>query len=73
MSALHTYTRIHAVDLSTDDCRLAAVNFFLGCVGVVQVTRIFLYRRSLKGSTKEAAADIANETKESASIVKSSS
>ncbi|KAJ5772318.1 UPF0041-domain-containing protein [Penicillium odoratum] len=29
---------------------LAAVNFFLGCVGVVQVTRIYNYRRSLEGS-----------------------
>ncbi|KAL1983953.1 hypothetical protein VTN96DRAFT_9727 [Rasamsonia emersonii] len=48
---------------------LAAVNFFLGCVGVVQVTRIFLYRRSLKGSTKEGAEDVAHD----ASTVKSSS
>ncbi|KAH0538223.1 hypothetical protein FGG08_005192 [Glutinoglossum americanum] len=30
---------------------LAAVNFFLGCVGTVQVSRIFMYRRSIKGST----------------------
>ncbi|KAI9786454.1 MAG: Mitochondrial pyruvate carrier 2 [Geoglossum umbratile] len=29
---------------------LAAVNFFLGCVGTVQVSRIFLYRRSNKES-----------------------
>ena len=47
---------------------LAAVNFFLGCVGVVQVSRIFMYRRSLKGTTttttttEEAATDIAIAT-----------
>ncbi|MCJ1368692.1 Mitochondrial pyruvate carrier 2 [Acarospora aff. strigata] len=37
---------------------LAAVNFFLGCVGVTQVTRILLYRRGLKDTT------IAQEAKE---------
>ncbi|EAW08805.1 mitochondrial pyruvate carrier family protein [Aspergillus clavatus NRRL 1] len=38
---------------------LAAVNFFLGCVGVVQVSRILMYRRSLDGgSTKEALKDM---------------
>ncbi|KAN0067125.1 Uncharacterized protein family (UPF0041) domain containing protein [Elaphomyces granulatus] len=45
---------------------LAAVNFFLGCVGAVQVSRIFMYRRSLKGTTttttEEAATDIAIAT-----------
>jgi hypothetical protein len=46
---------------------LAAVNFFLGCVGVVQVTRIFMYRRSLEGgSTKEALKDIEHEVVDSA-------
>ncbi|KAI9768971.1 MAG: Mitochondrial pyruvate carrier 2 [Geoglossum simile] len=41
---------------------LAAVNFFLGCVGTVQVSRIFLYRRS----AKEAAVvgDAVNVTEE---------
>lgn len=33
--------------------RLATVNFFLGCVGVMQVTRILTYRRGLKGETKD--------------------
>ncbi|EGS22954.1 uncharacterized protein CTHT_0014330 [Thermochaetoides thermophila DSM 1495] len=33
---------------------LATVNFFLGCVGVVQVTRIGLYQYSLKQKEKEA-------------------
>ncbi|KAI1077508.1 hypothetical protein F5B20DRAFT_551524 [Whalleya microplaca] len=43
---------------------LAAVNFFLGCVGVVQVTRILLYRASQKGlppATAEAAKDEVKE------------
>ncbi|KAI4134885.1 MAG: hypothetical protein LQ347_001148 [Umbilicaria vellea] len=30
---------------------LAAVNFLLGCVGVVQVTRILMYQQSLKDAT----------------------
>lgn len=46
--------------------RLAAVNFFLGCVGAVQVTRIFNYRRSLDGSTKEALKDMEHEMVEPA-------
>ncbi|KAL3473521.1 hypothetical protein BJX99DRAFT_233645 [Aspergillus californicus] len=40
---------------------LAAVNFFLGCVGVVQVTRIFNYRRSLDGSAAETVKDLEQE------------
>ena len=31
--------------------RLAAVNFFLGCVGVTQVTRILLYQRSQEAAS----------------------
>ncbi|KAJ5919159.1 hypothetical protein N7466_010102 [Penicillium verhagenii] len=38
---------------------LAAVNFFLGCVGVVQVTRIVQYRRSLDGSAEETVVESA--------------
>ena len=30
---------------------MAAVNFFLGMVGIVQCTRIFLYNQSQKGKT----------------------
>jgi len=41
---------------------LAAVNFFLGCVGTVQVSRIFLYRRSVKESAVVGGA--ANSTEE---------
>ncbi|KAG2418937.1 hypothetical protein HFD88_002040 [Aspergillus terreus] len=45
---------------------LAAVNFFLGCVGVVQVGRIVSYRRSVEGSTKEALKDVEHEVVDSA-------
>jgi hypothetical protein len=47
-------------------CRLAAVNFFLGCVGVVQVSRIIMYRRSQDGSAVETAKDIEKDVAESA-------
>lgn len=49
--------------------RLAAVNFFLGCVGVVQVTRIFMWRRSHEGSALEAAKDMEHEAADSAKSV----
>ncbi|PLB49294.1 UPF0041-domain-containing protein [Aspergillus steynii IBT 23096] len=48
---------------------LAAVNFFLGCVGVVQVTRIVNYRRSLDGSTTEAVKELEHEVADSAKAV----
>ncbi|RAK96864.1 mitochondrial pyruvate carrier family protein [Aspergillus ibericus CBS 121593] len=48
---------------------LAAVNFFLGCVGVVQVGRIFSYRRSLDGSTTEAVKDMEHEVADQAKAV----
>ena len=39
------------------------MNFFLGCVGAVQVTRIFFHRRSLdEGSSKEALKDMLHDT-----------
>lgn len=42
------------------------MNFFLGCVGAVQVSRIFLYRRSLdEGSSKEALKDMIHDTADS--------
>ena len=48
--------------------RLAAVNFFLGCVGVVQCSRIFLWRQSQKGGVveevKAEAAEVKAEVKE---------
>jgi hypothetical protein len=38
--------------------RLAAVNFFLGMVGIVQVTRILMYNQSQKNkSTVEEVKD----------------
>ncbi|KAJ5887751.1 hypothetical protein N7495_007792 [Penicillium taxi] len=42
---------------------LAAVNFFLGCVGVVQCSRILLWQRSQNGSTVEAAKEFGEEAK----------
>ena len=43
------------------------MNFFLGCVGVTQVSRIFMYRRSVEGqSAVEAAKDVAIDMKETA-------
>ncbi|KAI9754495.1 MAG: hypothetical protein M4579_004665 [Chaenotheca gracillima] len=47
---------------------LAAVNFFLGCVGATQVTRILLYQRGLKDSTvpaeaEKAAGEVAEDAK----------
>ncbi|KAH8695232.1 UPF0041 domain protein [Talaromyces proteolyticus] len=49
---------------------LATVNFFLGCTGLVQVTRILLWRRSQEGgSTAAAAKHLAEETTESAKSV----
>ncbi|KAJ5474316.1 hypothetical protein N7475_003882 [Penicillium sp. IBT 31633x] len=44
---------------------LATVNFFLGCVGAVQVTRIFLWQRSQSGSSIEAAKEIEHEAVDS--------
>ena len=32
---------------------LAAVNFFLGCVGLTQLSRIYLYQRSVKNASPE--------------------
>ncbi|EED19213.1 UPF0041 domain protein [Talaromyces stipitatus ATCC 10500] len=48
---------------------LAAVNFFLACTGLAQVTRIFLWRRSQDGSATEAAKDLAEDTVGSAKAV----
>ncbi|KAJ5439058.1 mitochondrial pyruvate carrier 2 [Penicillium daleae] len=48
---------------------LAAVNFFLGCVGVVQVSRIFMWQRSQTGSSLEAAKELEHEAVDSAKAV----
>jgi hypothetical protein len=44
---------------------LATVNFFLFCVGATQVSRIIIYRQSLKGtSVTGEAKDVAKEEAE---------
>ncbi|CAL5868967.1 uncharacterized protein PFLUO_LOCUS3195 [Penicillium psychrofluorescens] len=48
---------------------LAAVNFFLGCVGVVQVGRIYSWQRSQSGSDADAIKEIANEAEATAKDV----
>jgi len=40
---------------------LAAVNFFLGCVGVVQVTRILAYNHTHKGETAKEQLEEAKD------------
>ncbi|KAE8372313.1 UPF0041 domain protein [Aspergillus bertholletiae] len=45
---------------------LAAVNFFLGCVGIVQVGRIYNYHRSLDESPIEAVKSMEHEMVDSA-------
>ncbi|ODH45427.1 hypothetical protein ACO22_00154 [Paracoccidioides brasiliensis] len=40
---------------------LAAVNFFVGCVGFMQVIRIFMHRRTVDGSAKAALKDMSHE------------
>ncbi|BAE60189.1 hypothetical protein BDV35DRAFT_387465 [Aspergillus flavus] len=45
---------------------LAAVNFFLGCVGIVQVGRIYNYHRSLEQSPAEAVKSMEHEVIDSA-------
>ena len=47
--------------------RLAAANFFLGCVGAVQVSRIFVYQRSVKGG--ELKEELAREARSAAEVV----
>lgn len=56
--------------------RLAAVNFFLGCVGVTQVSRIFMYHRSQKsagggGGGESLAKEIETKAKGAVDTVKS--
>ena len=36
----------------------------MGCVGVIQLTRIFLYNQSTKGSVAAVAEDIKQDVKE---------
>ncbi|MCJ1425405.1 Mitochondrial pyruvate carrier 2 [Sticta canariensis] len=49
---------------------LAAVNFFLGCVGVVQVSRIFVYQRNLSnGNVSELVSEEGSEVEKTAKDV----
>ncbi|EEP78738.1 conserved hypothetical protein [Uncinocarpus reesii 1704] len=45
---------------------LATVNFFVGCLGLAQVTRIFLHRRTVDGSAAAALKDMSHEATDSA-------
>ena len=49
--------------------RLATVNFFLGCVGVTQVSRILMYQRSQEAASVGQVAE--TDTKDVANTVKS--
>ena len=56
------------IETNNFSIRLAAVNFFLGCVGVTQVTRILMYQRSQENVstgqiTERNVTDIANTAK----------
>lgn len=44
--------------------RLAAVNFFLGIVGIVQVSRIAMYRQSLNDSPEKQIEAVKDKAKE---------
>ncbi|KAJ5595444.1 mitochondrial pyruvate carrier 2 [Penicillium hispanicum] len=50
---------------------LAAVNFFLGCVGLVQVSRIFMWQRSQEGGSLEAAKELEHQAADSVKAVAS--
>ena len=61
-------TSSNRLDIYTDNPpRLAAVNFFLGCVGVIQVTRILRWQQQVKnGTIAEVAQQDAEDTAETA-------
>lgn len=57
------HANFHHANLPLTRKSLAGVNFGLGCVGVIQCTRIFLYNSRVKGETPkeqlvEAKADV---------------
>ena len=61
--------RVSTTTSGLTDFRLAAVNFFLACVGVTQVTRILMYQRSQDATS---AGHIAKtDAKDAAKTVKS--
>jgi hypothetical protein len=49
---------------------LAAVNFFLGLVGLVQITRILTHESAKKKSLEGVVADIKADAKETVNEVK---
>ncbi|KAF3013290.1 hypothetical protein E8E14_010144 [Neopestalotiopsis sp. 37M] len=49
---------------------LAAVNFFLGMVGIVQCSRIFMYHQSQKNAPLPTATELKEEAKEKVEAVK---
>jgi hypothetical protein len=55
--------------LTTHLNSLAAVNFFLGCVGAVQVTRIIMWQRSQDGSAAATAKTLESEAADSVKAV----
>lgn len=60
--------------ITTTRFRLAAVNFFLAIVGITQVSRIVMYRQSLKGLppvVEEAKAEAKEGVEKVKEIVKS--
>ncbi|KAI5284814.1 hypothetical protein KEM54_001055 [Ascosphaera aggregata] len=62
--------RIYLVEVTSDTIiiyRLATVNFFVGCVGAVQVSRIFAHKASV--SRKQQQADSATTTTTEAAVV----
>lgn len=48
----------------TDCLSLAAVNFFLGLVGIVQVSRILMYESAKKKGLAEVVEDVKKDVKD---------
>ncbi|KAI4251683.1 MAG: hypothetical protein LQ352_004708 [Teloschistes flavicans] len=62
------YQTTEAVPASPAAPAQAAVNFFLGCVGVIQVTRILRYQQSVKAGTVAEAVE--QDAKDAAQTMK---
>ena len=52
------------LDLTANNCSLAAVNACLACVGLVQCARILMYEKSKTGSTAGVIKELEGETKD---------
>jgi FMN-dependent NADH-azoreductase len=62
----HTLGRRHLSNMRRSN-RLAAVNFFLGIVGIVQMSRIAIYKMNQgENPIAEAVAEVKEEVKEKA-------